>query len=122
MLYGVVPIDSKVAAALGAVVALLVVALVAVIATWRISITRNRKAYKKWNEEVCRCRAASLTILHAVRKHMVTQSMRGLSGALASSDVWSQWVACRSGVQIPYCSLLAMSLIPVFDCACRLAR
>ena len=52
MLYGVVPIDSKVAAALGAVVALLAVALVAVVATWRISLRRNRKAYKKWGEEV----------------------------------------------------------------------
>jgi hypothetical protein len=53
MLYGVVPIDATMAAALGAVIAVLVLGLAAVITVWRISITRNRKAYKMWNEEVC---------------------------------------------------------------------
>lgn len=52
MLYGIVPINKTVAAALGAVVALLAVAIVAVTVGWRLSVTRSRKSYKKWNEEV----------------------------------------------------------------------
>lgn len=52
MLYGIVPINKTVAGALGAVVALLALAVVAVTVGWRLSVTRNRKSYKKWNEEV----------------------------------------------------------------------
>ena len=52
MLYGIVPINKTVAGVLGAVVALLAFAVVGVTVGWRLSVTRNRKSYKKWNEEV----------------------------------------------------------------------
>ncbi len=52
MLYGTLPITKTVAAALGAVIAVLAVAIVGLAVGWRLSVTRNRKSYKKWNEEV----------------------------------------------------------------------
>ncbi|EIE26102.1 glycoside hydrolase [Coccomyxa subellipsoidea C-169] len=51
MLYGTLPITKTVAAALGAVIAVLAVAIVGLAVGWRLSVTRNRKSYKKWNEE-----------------------------------------------------------------------
>lgn len=53
MLYGALPITKAVAGALGAVIAVLGVAVVGLAIGWRLSVTRNRKSYKKWNEEVC---------------------------------------------------------------------
>ena len=52
MLYGIVPINKTMAGVLGAVVALLALAVVGVTVAWRLSVTRSRKSYKKWNEEV----------------------------------------------------------------------
>lgn len=50
-----VPMDKSVAAAMGSVIALLCVAVVGLAVGWRLAVTRSRKAYKKWGEEVC-CR------------------------------------------------------------------
>ena len=47
--------DKTVAAAMGSVIALLCVAVVGLAVGWRLAVTRSRKAYKKWGEEV-RCR------------------------------------------------------------------
>lgn len=52
MLYGALPITKAVAGGLGAVIAVLGVAVVGLAVGWRLSVTRNRKSYKKWNEEV----------------------------------------------------------------------
>lgn len=61
VLYGVLPITKTVAAALGAVIALLLVVIVGLAVGWRLSVTSSRKSYKKWNEEV---RAAALLATH----------------------------------------------------------
>ena len=58
-----VPIDKTVAAAMGSVIALLCVAVVGLAVGWRLAVTRSRKAYKKWGEEV---RCTSL-LLHTLR-------------------------------------------------------
>ena len=50
-----VPVDESVAAAMGSVIALLCVAIVGLGVGWRLAVTRSRKSYKKWGEEV-RCR------------------------------------------------------------------
>ena len=52
-LFGYVPVTNTLAAGMGAVIALLVVAVVGLAVGWRLSLTRSRKAYKKWGEEVC---------------------------------------------------------------------
>ncbi len=52
MLYGALPITKAVAGGLGAVIAVLGVAVVGLAVGWRLSVTRSRKSYKKWNEEV----------------------------------------------------------------------
>lgn len=52
MLYGTLPITKTVAAGLGAVIAILAVVIVGLAVGWRLSVTRSRKSYKKWNEEV----------------------------------------------------------------------
>ena len=50
-----VPVDKSVAAAMGSVIALLCVAIVGLGVGWRLAVTRSRKSYKKWGEEVgCR--------------------------------------------------------------------
>lgn len=60
------PITKTVAAALGAVIALLAVVIVGLAIGWRLSVTRSRKSYKKWNEEVCP-RSCMLVFLMCVR-------------------------------------------------------
>ncbi len=52
-LFGYVPVTNTLAAGMGAVIALLVVAVAGLAAGWRLSVTRSRKAYKKWGEVVC---------------------------------------------------------------------
>lgn len=52
MLFGYVPVTKTVAAAMGSVIALLTVAVVGLAVGWRLAVTRSRKSYKKWGEEV----------------------------------------------------------------------
>ncbi|CAK0737181.1 hypothetical protein CVIRNUC_000868 [Coccomyxa viridis] len=52
MLFGYVPVTSTIAAGMGSVIALLAVAVVGLGVGWRLAVTRSRKAYKKWGEEV----------------------------------------------------------------------
>lgn len=98
MLYGTLPITKTVAAALGAVIAVLVVALVGVAVGWRLSITRSRKSYKKWNEEVCSCCLFPqlLLVLPCLSLHLCVDSESALRRLTLTSDWTAIWLATCS--------------------------
>ncbi len=93
MLYGIVPINKTMAGVLGAVVALLALAVVGVTVAWRLSVTRSRKSYKKWNEEVraglCLFSALKPAVnLELVQRRGELVGVQGGAGCLWSAVSW----------------------------------
>lgn len=60
-----VPMSKTVAAAMGSVIALLCVAVVGLAIGWRLAVTKGRKSYKKWGEEVI-CTATFLSAMPVI--------------------------------------------------------
>jgi glycerol-3-phosphate acyltransferase PlsY len=108
VLYGVLPITKTVASALGAVIALLTVVAVAMAIGWRLTVTRSRKNYKKWNEEVC-ARALLCNMMTPLKQNMpcAAGAAQLESPQLSTCLVWAlwrkRWLALSVGLPTAFC-------------------